>query len=145
MRYVGQGYEIPVPVPADTMRGGAKALKAAFDAEYERVFGRAVSDVPAEVLTWRLRAMGPHPAADWAAAAGGDSDATKALKGNRPAYFHDTAKPVETPVFDRYRLGPGAALPGPAIVEERESTALVPPGARATVDANHNLVIELSV
>jgi N-methylhydantoinase A len=49
---------------------------------------------------------------------------------------------VETPVFDRYKLGPGATFPGPAIVEERESTAIVPPGARATIDAHHNLVIE---
>ncbi len=145
MRYVGQGYEIPVPVTPDTMRGGAKALKAAFDAEYERVFGRAVTDVPAEVLTWRVRAMGPRPAADWAVGAGGGSEAAHALKGKRPAYFHDTARPVDTPVFDRYRLGPGAAFPGPAIVEERESTAIVPPGARATIDAHHNLVIELSV
>jgi N-methylhydantoinase A len=143
MRYVGQGYEIPVPVTPEAVRAGAKGLKAAFDAEYEKVFGRAVSDVPAEVLTWRVRAMGPRPAADWAMGAGGGSDAAGAMKGKRPAYFDDPARPVETPVFDRYKLGPGAAFPGPAIVEERESTAIVPPRARAAIDAHHNLVIEL--
>ena len=143
MRYVGQGYEIPVPVTPEVVHTGTKALKAAFDAEYERVFGRAVSDVPAEVLTWRLRAMGPRPVTEWAMAGGGGSDPAAALKGKRPAFFDDAAKPGEAPVFDRYKLGPGAAFPGPAIVEERESTAIVPPRARATIDEHYNLIIQL--
>lgn len=142
MRYVGQGYEIPVPISKDTMRKGPHVLKSAFDAEYERVFGRAVADVPAEILTWRIRATGPEPVTSWTAGTHSSGDGRAALKGTRPVFFGESS--VEASVFDRYRLGPGVALAGPAIVEERESTAVVPPGARATVDAQRNLLIELA-
>ena len=46
-------------------------------------------------------------------------------------------------VYDRYRLAPGAAFAGPALVEERESTCVIPPGAQVSVDKHRNLVIEL--
>jgi N-methylhydantoinase A/oxoprolinase/acetone carboxylase beta subunit len=49
---------------------------------------------------------------------------------------------VQTPVYDRYALGPGARLAGPAIVEERESTTVVGPGAVITVDAHRTLIAE---
>jgi N-methylhydantoinase A len=50
---------------------------------------------------------------------------------------------VATPVYDRYRLAPGATFDGPAIVEERESTVIVGPGGRCHIDAQHNLVVKL--
>ena len=46
-------------------------------------------------------------------------------------------------MFDRYALGPGDAIDGPAIVEERESTIVLPPGSRSTVDAHGNIVSTL--
>jgi N-methylhydantoinase A/oxoprolinase/acetone carboxylase beta subunit len=49
---------------------------------------------------------------------------------------------VETPVYDRYGLQPGAAFAGPAIIEERESTTIIGPGARVRVDASRGLVAE---
>jgi N-methylhydantoinase A/oxoprolinase/acetone carboxylase beta subunit len=49
---------------------------------------------------------------------------------------------VQTPVYDRYALAPGARLTGPAIVEERESTTVVGPGAMLTVDAHRTLIAE---
>jgi N-methylhydantoinase A len=49
---------------------------------------------------------------------------------------------VQTPVYDRYALAPGARLIGPAIVEERESTMVVGPGAMVTVDAYRTLIAE---
>jgi N-methylhydantoinase A/oxoprolinase/acetone carboxylase beta subunit len=48
---------------------------------------------------------------------------------------------VDTPVYDRYRLWAGLTVTGPAIVEERESTTVLPPGATATVDAYANLIV----
>ena len=50
---------------------------------------------------------------------------------------------TEVTVYDRYRLGPGAAFTGPAIVEERESTTVIGPGAAVTIDAEGNLVVEI--
>ena len=65
------------------------------------------------------------------------------MKGTRRAWFAEANDWVETPVYDRYALGPGTTLAGPAIVEERESTAVVGPGARCRVDERRTLVVEL--
>jgi len=67
-----------------------------------------------------------------------------ALKGRRPAFFAERGGFVETPVYDRYRLPAGAVLAGPAIVEERDSTAVVAPDATASVDPFSNLVVRFS-
>ena len=61
----------------------------------------------------------------------------------RRAYFAEAGGFVETPVYDRYALEPGSAFSGPAIVEERESTAVLGPGARCRVDAGLALVVEV--
>ena len=65
-----------------------------------------------------------------------------ARKGRRPAYFPEAGGYVETPVYDRYGLQPGSAFAGPAIIEERESTTIVGPGARIRVDATRTLIAE---
>ena len=67
-----------------------------------------------------------------------------AQKGHRPAYFPEAAGFVSTPVYDRYALAPGEALAGPVIVEERESTTVVPPGDRLEVDPQGNLRIRVA-
>jgi N-methylhydantoinase A len=63
-------------------------------------------------------------------------------KRARKAYFPEAGGYVETPVYDRYALQPGAAFAAPAIIEERESTTVVGPGARVRVDASRGLVAE---
>ena len=68
-----------------------------------------------------------------------------ARKGARLAYFPELGGMTETPVYDRYQLGPGSAFVGPAIVEERESTLIVGPGGRCRVDAQWNLIVELQI
>jgi N-methylhydantoinase A len=144
MRYVGQGYEITVPVPAGPYgKGSAGALEEAFAARYAALFGQHLPRVAIEVLTWRLRAMGPAPAVSLRRGDAGPGSADAALTGKRPVYFADAGGFVEAAVFARARLGPGAEIRGPAVVEERESTAVIPPGARASVDAQANLVMEL--
>jgi N-methylhydantoinase A/oxoprolinase/acetone carboxylase beta subunit len=51
---------------------------------------------------------------------------------------------IDVAVYDRYRLGPGASFIGPAIVEERESTTVVGPGATVSVDDQGNLTVEIA-
>jgi N-methylhydantoinase A len=70
------------------------------------------------------------------------AEAGHARKGERPAWF-GTSGFVPTPVYDRYRLAPGVPLHGPAIVEERESTTIVPPGVRATVEPGGAVRLDL--
>jgi N-methylhydantoinase A len=146
MRYVGQGHEIRVPLPAGLLDAAqVPALQAAFEAVYRELYERLGPPVPVEVLNWRVVSSGPLPDLRLQVASPADGDARAALKGERLAYFPETNGFVATPIYDRYRLGPGAAFAGPAIVEERESTVIVGPGARCRVDAQWNLVVELKM
>ncbi len=68
-----------------------------------------------------------------------------AQKGERRVYLPDDGKLVAVPVFDRYRLGPGSRMAGPAILEERESTLVVGRNARLSVDDYLNVLVEMPV
>jgi N-methylhydantoinase A len=143
MRYVGQGYEIQVALPNGF--GGSDeeigALAAAFDAEYRRLYGRPGPPVPLEVIHWRVTVSGPKPtvALNVGAPTGGRIE-----KGRRKAYFPELGGFAEVPVLDRYGLRRGDRFTGPAIVEERESTTVIGPGAGCHIDEHWNLVVEMA-
>jgi N-methylhydantoinase A len=132
MRYVGQGFEVSVPVS----RG--EDLNRAFEAAYVRAHGRTGPDVPIEAISWRVLTRGPDPDLRLVAPATGDGDAGK---GTRDVWFDD--RYVPTPIHDRYRLRPGTRIEGPAIVEERESTTVVGRGATARVAPDGGLIVEV--
>jgi 5-oxoprolinase (ATP-hydrolysing)/N-methylhydantoinase A len=67
-----------------------------------------------------------------------------ALKGNRPVWFPETGTFVDTPVYDRYALRQGERLIGPLVIEENESTTIVPPDDEVVVDGTGNLVVRLN-
>ncbi|UOX88755.1 hydantoinase/oxoprolinase family protein [Amycolatopsis sp. FBCC-B4732] len=128
MRYAGQGYEIRVPVRGGSWPG---TLIGDFTGTYRALYRRTGPEVGIEVLNWRVVSSGPAPDVTLrlaARAAEGD-----ARKGTRKAYFPAAGGFADTAIFDRYQLGPGTRIDGPAIVEERESTVVVPPGAHCVV------------
>lgn len=145
MRYVGQGHEVRVPLPAGRLSADrVSELLGAFEAVYRELYSRLGPPVPIEVLNWRVVSSGPSPDVRLqvqVAAKGGDSQA--ALKGARPAYFPEAGRYVAAPIYDRYRLSPGATFKGPAVVEERESTVLIGPRGRCRVDEHNNLIVEI--
>src|SRR2546426_487337 len=141
-RYVGQGYELTVPVPSGELDAAALArVRATFDEGYAARYGYANPREPVEVVTWKLSAVGGSPRIALAKAQ--TEDRGRAVKGSRRAYFPEARGYVDTPVYDRYALAAGARLTGPAIVEERESTTVLPPGASAAVDEYASLLVEL--
>ena len=139
VRHRGQGEAITVELGEALDRDPARQVEEAFDAAYVGLYGRRPPGVEPEVMTWRVRLLGPTPRTLVRArpAAG------PARKGRRPVWFAEVGRYVETAVYDRYRLGPGDSFRGPAVVEERESTVVVGPGARAAVDPAGNLVAEV--
>jgi N-methylhydantoinase A len=146
MRYVGQGHEIRVALPAGSLDAThASRVVAAFEALYSELYERLGPPVPIEILNWRVVSSGPQPDLKLHITASAGGGARSALKGQRLAYFPETHGFVATPIYDRYRLAPGTTVDGPAIVEERESTAIIGPGASCHVDEQWNLVVELSV
>ncbi|HTD80473.1 MAG TPA: hydantoinase/oxoprolinase family protein [Chloroflexota bacterium] len=148
MRLIGQAHEIRVELPgAAPAAGDEQRLEQAFERTYTGLFGRTPPNVPMEVVSWRVRVAGPVPDLRLGVAGAGEdgsSDACRAIKGERPAYFPELDGFHATTVYDRYSLGSGAELRGPAIVEERESTVVIGPGGRARVDDLLNLVVELA-
>jgi N-methylhydantoinase A len=125
-----------VAVP-ETVRHWPDDLISAFQLDYRRRYGRVGPDVPVEALTWRVIATGPSPHQSLTLRVNFAGD--KAQKGSRRAFFPAAGGFVSTPVYDRYALKAGTAIDGPALVEERESTVVVPPGAHCSTDANGSL------
>lgn len=139
MRYVGQGYEIEVNFDLEQLvSDGVNALAASFAAAYQARYGRSEAAQP-EVLSWRVVASGPRPALASALAADYHDCASIPSPDNKRRVFFNNSF-VETPVYRRAKLIPGQALDGPAVIEEDESTLIVPPDFFITVDQTRNLV-----
>ncbi|WP_137127489.1 hydantoinase/oxoprolinase family protein [Roseomonas sp. HF4] len=144
MRHVGQGFEIPVPLPGLTLsEADVPAIRAAFFETYRDRFERIVEDTPIEALSWRLACSAPGQTIDLAGAVPQVASAgPPAPRAHRRVLF-EGAGWQDCPVHDRYALPVGAELDGPALIEERESTCVVGPGSRVRVDRFLNLVINL--
>lgn len=146
MRFIGQGYEINVALPPGPYRAGdADRLRDAFFAAYANAYGNRAferSD-PVEGVHWKLTARISTDDPGLATLAAGDGDITRARKGTRSVYFPETGGFTDCPVFDRSVLRAGDSLLGPAIIEERDSTLVLPPQASATVDRNGHVILDL--
>jgi N-methylhydantoinase A len=141
VRYTGQGHEIRIELPPGRLgphRLGT--IRETFETVYRGLFGRTGPDVPLEAVSWRVIASGPRPSVKLSA---DSSSLGEARKGDRLVYFPEWQEHRPAPVYDRYLLAPGTALDGPAIVEERESTTVIGPGARVEVDDTRNLSISM--
>ena len=136
MRYVGQAYELEVPIAAPVAAERVPDVVAAFHAVHERVYGYARTQQTVEfvnfraVHTYRL----PRPVVRPSARASGSLD--DARVGERRAYFDGF---VSAAIYERARLPLGARLAGPAIVEQMDTTTVIPPGVTAVVDDAGNL------
>jgi len=142
MRFVGQGFEIAVPVPAGKLGTPVlQTMKEAFHREYRKVYDDLPGDLPVEAITWRLRASGPQPKVADAVHA---REKSTAVPKHRKVYFPELGGFTDTAVLDRYAMQPGDTLTGPAVIEERESTLVIGPRGRGNIDADLNLVVQIS-
>lgn len=140
LRYVGQNYELGVRVPGTRMTLPPRGeLARLFFAAHDQSYGHHDPDAPVEVVNVRLTATGRLPSVT---ARPEPRPATGRPSGTRPIWF-DESGPVETAVWRRSDLGAGAAIVGPAVVEQLDATTLVPPGATAEVDQALGLLIRL--
>ena len=142
MRYVGQGYEIEAAFqPSALDADGADVLAAAFAEAYKARYGR-VEAMPPEILSWRVVGSGPRPALG-AAIGAGSVIAVGEYAGfwcARPVFFGEGF--VDTPIYRRSSLAAGHEIQGPAIIEEDESTLVMPPEFGLRVDQALNLIIK---
>jgi len=136
MRYVGQAYELEVPIAAPVAPAGVPDIVTAFHAAHERVYGYARTQQPVEFVNFRAVHTFPLPRPAVTSAAPARGSLEDARVGERRAYFGGF---VPTPIYERARLPLGARLAGPAIVEQPDTTTVIPPGVVALVDDAGNL------
>jgi N-methylhydantoinase A len=157
-RFLGQGYELNVPLPAPGQRG-VTALASRFRELHRRTYGHASADQEVQVVNVRLSAFGalplstPEPAgaphgaeaphraeAQPGVPVGRAPDAAKV--GLVTAQLPGESSGGQLPVFQRDLIEPGQSVAGPAIVHQLDSTTVVLPGQRARVDALHSMWLE---
>ncbi len=144
MRYEGQGFEIEVAVPDGDPSDVLARLPTLFERRYAELFAVASSAQPVEIVNWKVAAVGPRPPMADAYRPAADTGAERVRKGTRRAWFPEAGGWVDCAVFDRYALGAGATIAGPALIEERESTCVVGPHDRLRMDARLNLIADLT-
>jgi N-methylhydantoinase A len=138
MRYVGQAYELEVPIPARLAAEQVLVAQADFHAAHERVYGYARGGQPVEFVNFRATHTYPLPRPRVRAPHG--TRRAKPQVGERRAYFAPAGF-IPTPIFDRSGLAPDTRLGGPAIVEQPDTTTVIPPGYVAVVERSGNLRI----
>jgi N-methylhydantoinase A len=141
MRYVGQFHEVEIdfprgPVTAETIDQALAALHE----RHEDLYSFAMPWAPAQFLTFRLLATARQGEFELRAEAAASPDASDAIKRTRTCWW--AGKPLETPAYDGTALKAGNVLEGPAVVEERTTTIVVPGGFRCSVDERKNYIVE---
>ncbi len=148
LRYVGQEHAIPIAVrsPADLIRD-FDAVRAAFDKEHDRRYGQSAPDESMEIVNVRLVVTSPREdtlAERWLLEKWVPEEANRE-DGEREVVFDDAAKPLKAKVVWRPALPAGTVIEGPAVIEEPNSTTLIPPGDVATVTEAGHLLIKIDV
>jgi N-methylhydantoinase A/oxoprolinase/acetone carboxylase beta subunit len=144
-RIYGQIQEMTIPVQAGDLTDASVAvLRESFGEAYRQLYSRYDPQSVVEVINWKITASGPMRPVELRSPIHENGARRPAQKGTRPAYFAGTGGFTPTPVYDRYLLEPGSTVNGPAIVEEREATAVMQPGMTGKVDEYWNLIVDIS-
>jgi N-methylhydantoinase A len=150
MRYVGQGHEISVPLPAENYAAEhGEMFRELFETAYRQLYGRIIEGVAIEALSWTLtiakKGSEPFLPPDEAATFEKDK-ANRALTpfspiGCQALFDPATGQPVEASVYLRGDLSQGAVIAGPALITEEQTTTVVPGAWSALIDAHGGIVL----
>jgi N-methylhydantoinase A len=141
MRYRGQSYELTVPLGLPVSADNLGTAVANFHQTHARRYGYAMDGEPVEVVTLRVRGIGPGAQPTFEQEPVGQPDPSAAYVGDKPVWFQATSS-TKTACYERERLAPGNRLDGPANIYQFDTTITVTPGWRARVDGWRNLWLE---
>jgi len=148
MRYLGQAHEVPVEVSKELAQSmGEEALQTVaglFHEEHLRLFGHASPDSEVEFMTLSVAAVGPMELVEAPAVEAGSADPGDAWKGFRKVYFEEAGGYIDCDTYERSQLRAGNRITGPAIIEQMDTTTVLPPGEKAEVDEYGTLIVELA-
>ena len=135
MRFVGQGAETDLSIDRKPFDQWEKdQIRGLFDDAYKKLYGRTYPETPVELVTFKVRASLPSREFHIPPIGQTETKLADCIKGERSAFSLVRKEYLPFTVYDRYKLFPGAAMQGPAIIEERESTIIVGEDATASVD-----------
>ena len=138
---MGQGHEIAVPVPLATLASAsAEIIRRAYDAAYRAQYGRLMDGVDVECVACAVVVASEAAAAAPPFAARGAGTPVPAAR--RMLIDPLSGRASEVPLYRREALAPGAAIAGPALIEEDDTTTVVAAGFRAALDPNGYIVLE---
>jgi N-methylhydantoinase A len=141
MRYLGQNYEQSVPVPAGSIVGSTLTeLFERFHRQHERFYGYRIAGEIIELIHFNVSAIGPVPRATLTELPG--LPRPRPIGDRLVSFRGDGRRP--TAIYRRSQLGRDATVDGPAIIEEEDSTTLLPPGTRVTVHPRGSMVLTRS-
>jgi N-methylhydantoinase A len=140
MRYVGQGWEIPVAIPAPPYDAASDAaFGALFREAYTRYFSRLIEGLDVEIVSWAVKVISPPRPVERVGAASGKGCARPA--GTRRMFDPGEAGFIDAGLYERAALATGVSLDGPAIIVEPETSTIVPSSFRAKVQADGSLLV----
>ncbi|MBN8897683.1 MAG: hydantoinase/oxoprolinase family protein [Rhodospirillales bacterium] len=143
MRYAGQNYELPIPVPEGPIGPATlDALAEGFATAHRRMYGFVAEGEPVQLVTFRVEAAGLVPKARFTPQEDAGPDASAAIMATREVWMPETGGFVACPVYDRDKLRAGNVIRGPAIVEQMDATTVVLPDMKARVEPYLNLILE---
>ena len=148
MRFVGQGYEIAVDVPDGTYADAdLEVLSDAFFTAYSETYGDRAYDRSdaVEIVHYRVTASAVEDQARFDPPKGPFDKSGKQVVSSRAIFFPELGGFSEVPVYRRSSLIAGQDLHGPVVVEEPESTVIIPPDSEGHVDAYGNIVVDLKI
>jgi len=137
LRYKGQAFELMIPLGQDDC---PQKVEERFHQRFREAYGHYHPEHPIELVNLRLSSFGRVSKPLLPPCEGGRTSAEQARKEERPAFFQ--GKFWDTPVYERASLPGEEKLKGPAIIEEKGATTVVPPGWRVGVDAHGNLMVK---
>ena len=144
MRYIGQGHEIEVELPDQLQTiEEREILKKRFDREYQRQYARTIPDMDIEILSWSLNLYEANEfkklILDSNLQPSGDSDSSSEF---RKIYDFSKNTFQSAAVFQRSELNSGQILKGPLLIQETDTTIVVPKGFSVTPLAGGHLMLE---
>ena len=140
MRYVGQGWEIPVSLPFKPFSNSDTAqFKTLFEAAYTQFFGRPIEGPDVEIVSWSVKASSPLLPVQPVQQIGASYRAHEVSR--REVFDVVSGGFVDAGIFQREELQPGARVDGPAIIAERETSTFVSSSFTATVQSDGCLLV----
>ncbi|MCC6887513.1 MAG: hydantoinase/oxoprolinase family protein [Hyphomicrobiales bacterium] len=142
MRYVGQFHEVEIDLPeGELSTESLQLLLRNFHAKYEKLYTYSMTWRATEFLTFHLKVTAPPRPVQLVAGAASGSNIEAARRGFRSCLFEGSTQREDTPIYDWDRLEPGHRIAGPALIDDRTTTVLVPRGFGGAVDRYGNLLL----